>query len=309
VSNHSDLMGDILNILLVRRACDKVYGDGIDAPWLASHLAHIPSITFVFPTKRELARFSEKGVLTVGDINRLMKLNYEKTDYCSRAMKQAIDKCTTDNKFLHFYMTARCTGRGFVDIAADVGIRGSTVKDILSWAWDDMEKSDVCNPEDMFSNGLAPQTKHRYFVKAMSKETFLTQSTLRQTFGIELKPKKVHLKKSDGSFRTKRDVMADLRNMPGAGPFVAKNMWRVMNRYRPSVLPDDSNYADSGSGARSFMLLCQGLPPRFGITCVSQAACDTFNIYLQRFMHDLNNLLARRIRQATCDREVFGLRQ
>ncbi|CAK0889722.1 unnamed protein product [Prorocentrum cordatum] len=92
--------------------------------------------------------------------------------------------------------------------------------------------------------------------------------------------------------------MKDIRGLKGNGPFLAEHMWRIYNGFQTSSLPDDSSYADTGSGARSFLLVWADLPQRFGINATSQSACGTFNRYLQRFIGELEDMLIRRTARA-----------
>ena len=113
VASYEDLLGEIVDIIFIRRVVDNTTDVDIAAPWLAPYLNRVPNLTFAFPSEAELQRFESKPVLTRGDLVNLMQLNYEETDHCSRAMINAIGCSNKDNKFLWSYILSRCSGRGF----------------------------------------------------------------------------------------------------------------------------------------------------------------------------------------------------
>ena len=300
VHNHESLLDVILDVVLVRRACDSVDGDGPDAPWMQPLRSKVPNVVFAFPTEPELECFLAKDQeVTLGELQATMKLNYEPNDHCSISMAAAIGRATKDNKFLWAYMTSRCSGRGFTDLAAK-GIKGTTVLEVLEWAWDQLD-----DKREFFSAGFAPQKRLRQSVKNMSKTVFLTPKVLKEVFDIECRPARPRFRNADSRWKTKKSVMMDVKSAHGSGPFLAKHFWRIYNRCNPSQLPDDKTYSECGSGARAFLLLEQGLPQRYGITNSGQSACDFFNTYLQRFISRLKAALIKRIKHASCPRERY----
>ena len=261
-----------------------------------------PKSHLLSPTEAELHAFQRRSVLTIGDIVTMVKVNWEKTDPTGRSMSAIMSKATKHNKFLWSYVLSRCSGRKFAEKAAGGKVQGDSVRSILAWAWDQVD-----DPKDLCSAGFQPQTRYRETVKGMTKEQFLKPEVLQKDFDISLRPTRVRMKTAAGKWRRKKYIKRDFKKLRGNGPFLAKHMWRIFNSLRKPLLPDDDTYSDSGSGSRAFLLLEQGLPQRFGITCSSQSACDTFNVYLQRFIQKLAKLLDKMIKNSTCERELHWL--
>ena len=76
VGNHADLLGEILDVMVCRRAVDKQDGGGtLDVPWMQHIVTRPPNIQFVFPSYEGKRAYEAKGVLTKGDIISSMQLN------------------------------------------------------------------------------------------------------------------------------------------------------------------------------------------------------------------------------------------
>ena len=197
------------------------------------------------------------------------------------------------------YVLGRFTGRAFVDYAADKGLHGSTVVDILSNAYCDMKADDreIGGPECFFSDSFEPQDVHKNMACGMSKEEFLKADTLKKKFNVENEPVHLQLKDPSDAWRDKRAVMAEMRDQPGAGPFVAKNTFRIMCCFKP-VLPSDMEFTECGNGARAFLLLARGYPQGLLHGVASQTASDFFNTLVQELKDDMEFLFERKLENA-----------
>ena len=300
VRNPNALLGEILDIMVIRRAIDKQGGVSLDAPWMQDIVCTVSDVHLVFPTESERKANRAQPVLTKGDIASTMQLNYEITDHCSVKMAKAMQNASKYNRSLWAYIFARCPGRRFVELASKSGLKGATVKQILGWAWDKLD-----DPADLFSSRFQPQSVYRELVKHQTKQQFLDSLPDPNTYNMDVLPKRLKLRDDKNRWRTKKAVMKDVRSLKGIGPCLSKHMWRIHNGFEPSNLPDDSAYADTGSGARSFLLVWADLPQRFGINAASQSACDTFNTHLQRLIRELEHFLIRRIAKAKLEEEKY----
>ena len=299
VGNHADLLGEILDVMVCRRAVDKQHGgETLDAPWMQHIVTRPLNIQFVFPSHEGKRAYEAKPALTKGDIISSMQLNYEVTNYFSQKISQAMQHATKFNRSLWAYVFSRCSGRGFVDLAAASGLKGASVKEILSWAWDELD-----DPAEIFSKNFQPQSVFRNVIKEQSKSEFLESLPDPKKYMMTIVPARVRVKDDKNKWRSKRAVMKDVRAIKGNGPFLGKHMWRIYNGFHKSNMPDDFSYADTGPGARCFLLLGADLPQRFGISASSQCACDTFNKHLQRFTAELDDLLRQRVARARTDQE------
>ena len=300
VRNHQQLLEQILNIVLLRRACDGFDGDRPNAAWMRPLTCKVLDVEFAFPTEAELRCFlAKEQELTAGQLLATMKLNYECNDYCSRNMSAAVGCSTKANRFLWSYVLSRCSGRGFTKLAEN-GLTGRTVLEILGWAWDEL-----ADPRELFSNGFAPQKRLRETVKHLAKSDFLVPAVLKAQFDIEIRPKRPRFRNADRTWKNKKAIMVQLKRAHGSGPFTSKHFWRVYNRFRLSQVPDDMTYSECGTGARCFLLLEQGMPQRHAFTLRCQSTCDFFNALLQNFIVRLRALLRKRVKGASCLREEF----
>ena len=299
----------LMDIIYVRRVCDRTDGLGRDAECIAHLWGQIPEITFAFPTEVERDRFLARPLLTIGELNSVMKINYEGTDHCTLRMVQIISAAPSGRRSLLAYILGRFTGRRFVDHAADVGLQGSTVVEILSNAYKGMEaKFSDLNPGDFFATGFQPQVLHHSMARAMSKDLFLNSSTLKDSFGVQDQPRHIDLKDGANARRAKRSVMMEMRDQASAGPFVAKNTFRILCRFK-KVLPSDGGYTECGSGGRAFALLARGYPQRMLIKTDSQVASDFFNTLVQELKFDMALLFKRKISAAVSPDHKSWLRR
>ena len=181
-----------------------------------------------------------------------MKLNWELTDHCSTLVLQVHQhkQVAKKNRFLVSYIMSRLTGRKFLQHLSENGPGGTTVKDILSSAWTELSSKEGFTPSDFFSQGFNPQRRHGHMARNMDKETFLSLKTLKEVFHVSPRPPHINLKDKDNRNRSKRQVMKEIRQMRGCGPFTAKNFWRILTSYSRSTLKTPS-YSECGSGARA----------------------------------------------------------
>lgn len=62
VANSETLLGEIVDIMFIRRVIDKISGVDISAPLLASYLTRVPDLAFAFPAEADLQRFQDRPV-------------------------------------------------------------------------------------------------------------------------------------------------------------------------------------------------------------------------------------------------------
>ena len=128
-------------------------------------------------------------------------------------------------------------------------LEGCSVREILEWA-----VKDVCDePSQLFTKHSQPQSRMRNQSRGMSKDAFLDPDNLRTSLRFSLCPKKVVLKNSANQWRSKREIMLDLKSRRGNGPFMAKNMWRILVGFNGKPVPTDMSYCETGPGARRFL--------------------------------------------------------
>ena len=302
------LLPMLTDIFIVRRTLDKANHGGSRQPWLRKYLQKAVQFDFVFPTTREEELYKSKPQLTVQDVVATMKLNWELTDYCADLVRQVRGHLTKKNMYLVSYLMGRCTGRRFLEHLASNGPGGSTVLDILTNAWDAMS---AANPDhsaaDFFSDGFNPQKRHGHQARPMSREQFLCVETLRDTFLISPRPRRVNLKSEKNELRDKREVMKELRKQRGAGPFVAKNTYRILSNFKASPLTTP-NFSECGSGARAFLWVWKRLPQRLLLTTNSQDSSDLFNELLKQFATAFRGEFNRKITAASSEQEKAFLR-
>ena len=214
---------------------------------------------------------------------------------------------TPSRKQLTAYVLSRFSGRAFLDHACEHGLRGKSLREMLSNAWDALARKPGFHAGLFFSPNFLPQCLHRSLAQPLSKEQFLQPSMMRSTFQVSLMPKHLALRTSTNAWKTKRSVMKQLKSRRGYGPFMAKNYWAILNSFRRSQLPDDLTYAECGPGAREFLLLLNGHPGDLLVRSTAQNASDFFNHLLVNFKNQWRRLLLQRLRKTTDRRLVHWL--
>ena len=317
ITKPGQCLDSLLDIMLVRRATDNVDGGSYDATWLQPFLSRQPSFHFEFPTLSAVQRFESRRHLSVGMICKCVQINYEVTDHCTRQICQAMGRVPgkhgsrkyQERKLMWARVMSRCSGRAFLQLAADEGLHGASIPAVLGDAWDRLsaQTKGLMDPGDFFSPHFEPQDCYHNQVRLLTKEQFLDPAILSSQFHLPLHPARLQLRNFENRYREKRAIMIDIKEESGAGAFVAKHFWRVLHRFGPSQVPSDMTYSETGSGCRTFLLLYFGVPQGFSVTCRSQTAADAFNKYLQDFIVDLRNALNRRIRLASSSEETKWL--
>ena len=204
-----NLIPMLVDIFVARRMTDK---DGDPSkPWLRSYLAKPVTFDFFSQTREKRRGMRPSPKLTVAQLLRVMKLNWELTDACSQLVQQVNDNyLTKKNTLLVSYVMSRCTGRKFLKYSAEHGPNGATVLDILKNAWAHMQSDPTFTAADFSCEGFNPQkcmaTRPAPCAGSMQ---FLSVATLRDVFHISARPGRVNLKSETNELRGKRLVMKD----------------------------------------------------------------------------------------------------
>ena len=161
ITKRGQCLDSLLDIMLVRRATDNVDGGSYDATWLQPFLSRQPSFHFEFPTLSAVQRFKSRRHLSVGMICKCVQINYEVTDHCTRQICQAMGRVPgkhgsrkyQERKLMWARVMSRCSGRAFLQLAADEGLHGASIPTVLGDAWDRLsaQTKSLMDPGDFFS--------------------------------------------------------------------------------------------------------------------------------------------------------------
>ena len=84
VRNHQQLLEQILNIVLLRRACDGFDGDRPFSAWMRPFMCQVLDVKFAFPTEAELRCFlAKEQELTAEAELRVQRLLFPEHVCCS----------------------------------------------------------------------------------------------------------------------------------------------------------------------------------------------------------------------------------
>ena len=274
------------------------------ASWARCLRQKRPVLEVQFRSEAGKASFDSHSTLTFGQVV-MCRLNHELTDPTTVAHQAIMEKATESQRSLWAYFLSRCSNRTFAErvVAEQHGrLQGATMRDMLKWA------CQVAGaPCELFNRHFQPQSRHYNEAKRMSAEEFLEPSCLRQTFCMSLRPKRISLKNKDNQWKSKRQVMLDMKTIRGNGPFLAKNQWRVLARFRKKPVPTDLQYSETGPGARRFLNILHGLPTTWQCTSGAQTAADAYNTLLLISMKELKAMLRLRIRRSKDEAEKSAL--
>jgi hypothetical protein len=157
------------------------------------------------------------------------------------------------------YVLSHCTGHRFLEHLESAGVKGGTVLEILTNAWDGMAAKGAVHAGMFFNSNFGPQDRHHQQARKMTdKYEFLNKNTLRLTFNISLRPRNVKVK-NGAEWVHKRDVCIALKQLRGNGAFTAKNQWQIWNG-GSNKIPSNLEYSECGAGARAALLLASGFP-------------------------------------------------
>lgn len=109
--------------------------------------------------------------------------------------------------------------------------------EMLTWACDVVDA-----PSGLFNRHFQPQSRHYNQAKDLSKEQFLDPTSLRDTFRMTLHPKRITFKNKQNQWKSKRDIVLEIKSIRGNGPCLTKNVWRVMVGFRARAVPTDMKY-------------------------------------------------------------------
>ncbi|CAE7267421.1 unnamed protein product, partial [Symbiodinium sp. KB8] len=234
---------------------------------------------------------------------RRLRLSWETTDVTSRLHAEIMGHATKLNRSLWSYVLSRFSGRALAQNIVNAGgrMQGGSVREILAWCWDLMD-----HPEEMLSTAFRPQSCQRGVLRRMSRATFLEPATLRDKFQLNLMPPRLRLKNDQNVWLRKREVMKQMRDQKGTGPFYARNQYRIMHSLRKGC-PTHGTYAETGPGARRLLNVLHGLSPGFSLNAASQEACDSYNHLLLQAHKQFLAHFGRRVREAQDENEKHWL--
>lgn len=138
------------------------------------------------------------------------------SDPTTRGHQQIMQNATDRHGSLWSYFLSRCSNRILAERVVNNHnrrLQGSSAREILEWA-----VSDVCDePSRLFATRVRPQPRMRTRVMAgLSKGEFMDKDSLRNTLRFSLCPKKLVLKSRVNKWRSKQEIMFDLKTHPGA---------------------------------------------------------------------------------------------
>ena len=299
VPSGCDILQKMLNICIVRRAADRTSLLS-ERPENYDELCEAPhGVEFVFPSDRDEELYLSKPPLTVGGIVNLMKLNWSSTDMGTELTREIIASVPYKKKFLTSYILTQFSGRAFLKTLSEHGVEGSTVLDVLRKALQRMHDNNE-HFADCYTTGFNPQRRFRNEARKMDMQEFLQLDTLKHKFLIQPRPTPVKLRHLDGSWRHKRAIMLDAKDLYGFGPFKTKNWWQIYTAGKKTV-PTDLDYCEIGPGAKCFLLTWKRYPNRLLLQSPNQESADFFNILLKELRVAWRKLLRREIQKASVE--------
>ena len=233
-----------------------------------------------------LAVFNALPTLSKSEIVKDMRINYERTDptsvYHKRIIETTAGQRKGQSKLLLGYTCARFSGQKFAKYLAEATEARThaeagpqqrmTVRSIMSAAAAAATRAgDSLVPADFFSPHFLPQRPLHFQMRKnkMTLARFLEPSQLRK-FRVRVRPKLPKLKQSP--YRMQRSLCG----LHGFGPLLAKNMWRIISKFR------SADFTEAGRSGREFALLMNNLPTSWNLHGTGDAASQGFDILLQK---------------------------
>ena len=112
-----ETLDSLLDIVFVRRVLDRTSRTSRNAAFLQPYLRRHPNITFLVPNEAQQKRAVSHPSLTIGELIRVMKLNWESTDFCTGGLINVMQGTTLERQSLMSYILSRCSSREFISRA------------------------------------------------------------------------------------------------------------------------------------------------------------------------------------------------
>lgn len=206
-----------------------------------------PELKKWLDTSAEIGCDDANRTVTVRTIVEALKINFHSLDKTTLLQRKSLDG-TFRNKLINSYILTRCSSRAFGKAFFNSGAsKGGRLKSKLRTTLTGLGGSS----HRCFTMSYNPQRRTRYeHKKKLKKHPGRGLKLLFHELRYDSKLYEIKLKDCARNWISKFNICKSLKKLRGFGPFLAKNMWQLIqswSRY-PNVL--DLEFCESGPGAR-----------------------------------------------------------